>query len=773
MTRRAMAAVLLVGFLGFFELGMIYVVAPAIRDEFGVVHSATQAIILAYTLPFALFVVTGGRLGDLYGIRRVFLAGVVGFCVASLMAAAAWNLPVLLAARGVQGMSAALMTPQVLAAIRVLVPAAQRGGAFARYALVAGVATMCGPPAGGLVSLTGLGWRLIFIANVLIGVSALIVGARFLPTAASRTAKLDLTGTLLAAATVLLVIYPLTFGKNWVLLALAAIPLTFFLRNERRVERSGGQPLVVLRSFRLKVFTAGLLVNVLVSVILNAFFMLLSIFLQDGLGLSGSKVGLIMTPWAVGTAVGAALTARLTKRFGRGAPLGGAVLMTLGIAAAATSISFINEAPILLALSLLIAGTSISIVSTPTLDLVMSAVPRTEAGGAAGMFTTFRQLGSAAGVAVAGAVFYALLSGATGPEAFGRAFTVTALLSLVVCLIILGLIFMLPKSAAPTDQADRPTARPAVLLFPGQGAQSARMAAGLYGQDPSFTATMDRAFAVLGPELREEWLSERPSELYDDVTRAQPLLYAVNYALGRMVIDAGVRPAALLGHSVGEMSAAALAGVFTFEEGLALMRDRVEQISRSPRGGMLAVGASPEDLAPYVNGKVVVGVVNAPRQTILAGAAGPLDEVKQRLVADGFACRSTRALQAFHSPLLTEVCAASADAWRSVELRSPEIPLYSAYHPGRLPDEIALDPDLWAAQPAQPVLFWEALDRLLNDGDFLLVDAGPGQSLCALARRHPAVLSGKSAVIGLLPAQSGDDTRDRETVAAAFTAIRT
>ncbi|WP_214321471.1 MFS transporter [Nonomuraea sediminis] len=764
MTRRAMAAVLLVGFLGFFELGVIYVVAPAIRDDFGAHHSATQVIILAYTLPFALFVVTGGRLGDLWGIRRVFLAGVGGFGAASLLAASAWDLPVLLAARGAQGISAALMTPQVLATIRVLVPGARRGAAFARYALVAGLATMCGPPVGGLLTQTALGWRFVFLLYALIGATALIVGARHLPTA-TATAKLDLTGTVLAAVTVLLLIYPLTTGSARVLLPLSAIPLALFVGHERRVERSGGQPLVVLRTFRLRVFTAGLLVNVMVSAILSAFFLLLVILLQDGLSFTGSRVGLTLTPWAVGTAVGAALTSPLTRRIGRGAPLCGAMLMTLGIAGAAAAVPLIEHAPLLMALALLSAGTGISLVSTPTLSLVMSAVPRTEAGAAAGMFTTFRQLGGAAGVATAGAFFYALLSGSTGPGAYGGAFSTTAFLSLILCSTILGLIFMLPKSTEPPG-------RPVVLLFPGQGAQCARMAAGLYGHSPSFTAVMDTAFTVLGPELREEWLREQPSERLDDVTMAQPLLYAVNCALGRMVMDAGVRPAALLGHSVGEMAAATLAGVFSFEEGLRLMCDRVEQIRKSPPGGMLAVGGSPEDLAPYVNGQVVVGVVNAPRQTVLAGPAGPLDEVRQRLVADGFACRATRALQAFHSPLLSACTAASVEVWRAVRLRPPEIPLYSAYHPGRVSDENVLDPELWAAQPAQPVLFWAALDRLLSDGDFLLVDAGPGQSLCALLRRHPAVLSGRSAVIGLLPAQSGDDTRDREAVAAALSAIR-
>ncbi|GAA3702943.1 hypothetical protein GCM10022224_080930 [Nonomuraea antimicrobica] len=790
-----MAAMLPVAFLGFFEVSVIYVIAPAIRHDLDASHTATQMIILAYTLPFALLVVTGGRLGDLWGIRRVFLAGVSGFAAASLLAAVAWDVPSLLAARGAQGMSAALMTPQVLAAIRYLVPAASRGKSFALYAVVACLAGACGPLVGGFLSQTALGWRIVFLINVPIALIAVVVGALCLPGPGERTVKpqIDLVGTLLAAATVLLLIYPLTTGMSWewALLPFAAVPLALFVRHERRVERAGGQPLVSLGLFRVRVFTAGLIVSVLVAAIINAFFLLFVILLQDGLRLDGPSIGLTITPWAIGTALGAMLATPLVRSSGRKALAGGAVLMTLGTAA------FVYVVPaaytgggsqVPLALALLATGVGTSLVTTPVLDLVMSAVPVTEAGSAAGMFTTFRQVGSAVGVAVAGAVFYVLLGdpAVAGREAYVEALAITVLLYVVLCLITLRLVFMLPRSAATAETAAEtadvpapptpatPSARPVALLFPGQGAQSARMAAGLYGHVPVFTDTMDTAFSLLGrdgEQLRAEWLGERPSALFDDVTRAQPLLYAINCALGRTVIDWGVRPAALLGHSVGEMAAATLAGVFDFEEGLRLMRDRVDQIKDSPAGGMLAVAGSPGDLEPYLSGHVVVGAVNAPRQTLLAGPAEPLDEVRKRLVADGFTCRPTRALQAFHSPALAEQAAASVPAWHAARLRPPALPLYSAYRPGPLGEDDVLDPEFWAAQPAQPVLFMTALDRLLDDGDFLLVEAGPGQGLCALARRHPAVLARRSAVTGLLPARSGDDAKDREAVAAAFDRI--
>lgn len=156
---------------------------------------------------------------------------------------------------------------------------------------------------------------------------------------------------------------------------------------------------------------------------------------------------------------------------------------------------------------------------------------------------------------------------------------------------------------------------PVALLFPGQGAQYPRMAAGLYGHYAAFTAVMDRAFQLLGdqgPALRADWLSQAPSVRYDDVTQAQPLLYAVNCALGQQVLSWGVEPAVLLGHSVGEMAAATLAGVFGFTTGMTLMRDRMTVFAQTPPGGMLAVAASVDEVGPYLDGsEVAVAAVNA------------------------------------------------------------------------------------------------------------------------------------------------------------------
>ncbi|KAA9166567.1 acyltransferase domain-containing protein [Amycolatopsis acidicola] len=301
--------------------------------------------------------------------------------------------------------------------------------------------------------------------------------------------------------------------------------------------------------------------------------------------------------------------------------------------------------------------------------------------------------------------------------------------------------------------------RPVALLFPGQGAQHALMGTRLYQRDPVFTAAMDEVFELFGAEgtaIRDDWLSSRPRIDPDDLRRAQPLLFAVDRALGRMVCGWGVRPAALLGHSVGEVAAATMAGVFGVADAVTMMRDRIGRLTGQPAGGMLAVAADPDEVRPFLR-DVVVGAVNARRQLMLAGLDGPLREAEAALRAAGYGCRRAKATTAFHSPVIAPALTGSKDALASLSLRAPGIPLYSGYTGGRLSPGTATDPAFWADQPAQPVLFGPALDALLADQDHLLVDAGPSESLAALARRHPKVRSGASAVTALLPAAPGDD----------------
>ncbi|MCI0383405.1 acyltransferase domain-containing protein [Streptomyces sp. CNQ085] len=316
--------------------------------------------------------------------------------------------------------------------------------------------------------------------------------------------------------------------------------------------------------------------------------------------------------------------------------------------------------------------------------------------------------------------------------------------------------------------------RPVALLFPGQGSQHTAMAAGLYGREPVFTAAMDAVLDLFGEDhedIRADWLADgatrTPKIGIDDVRRAQPLLFAVDYALGRTVLGWGVRPTAFLGHSAGELVAAVFTGVVSLPDAVGMMRERVRYAVEIPPGGMLAVGASEEELRPYLCGDVAIAAVNAGRQTMLAGSREPLGEVEAALRADGHTVVAVPATSPFHCPAMAPASEAVERAYRGVRLRPPALPLYSGYTGGPLSPDDALRPDFWARQLTDTVYFRPALDELLAADDMLLIEAGPRQTLTAFARRHQAVRLKASAVVPMLPARPGGPEEDRRSVLTA------
>nr|WCI13851.1 LaxE [Streptomyces setonensis] len=324
--------------------------------------------------------------------------------------------------------------------------------------------------------------------------------------------------------------------------------------------------------------------------------------------------------------------------------------------------------------------------------------------------------------------------------------------------------------AAPDTPA---TPRPVALLLPGQGSQHAGMATGLYEWEPVFTEAMDTVFDELGAagsRLRDDWLAEQPGIPLDHVTRAQPLLFAIDHALARMVRAWGLQPAALLGHSVGELAAGVLAEVLDVRAAARIIWDRAERLALLPPGGMLAIAATATELEPFLRDDVVVAAVNAPRQTMLAGPAEPLAEITLELRAAGYTCRDVRATTAFHSPAVRS--AVSDEIYAGVRLNAPRVPLWSAYSAAPLTPELAADADFWAQHPVAPVLFGPALDALLESADLMLLETGPGQGLAGLARRHSRVRRGASTVTALLPAAPRGADADRDAVRDAAARLR-
>lgn len=301
--------------------------------------------------------------------------------------------------------------------------------------------------------------------------------------------------------------------------------------------------------------------------------------------------------------------------------------------------------------------------------------------------------------------------------------------------------------------------RPVGFLFPGQGAQFPGMATGLYGEDAVFTPVMDQVFDYFGQHgsaVRDLWLSGRSDDGFDDVSVAQPLLYGVNCGVAAALIAQGVTPSVVIGHSVGELAAATVAGVLDLDAGLAWVSRLIEWCRHVPAGGMLAVASSADDVESYLCGDVVVGALNGARQVLLAGPSPELESVQRALVADGVTCFRARARQPFHSPVMSAAAPAGHGRYLRKPLRRPRVVLYSCYVGDVLTDELACDPSFWEEQPARPVLFAPTIERLLAAQPLNLIEVGPGASLTTLVRRLAGVARGRSTVTATLPGSDPD-----------------
>ena len=347
LTKRGRTIALLVVLLAFFmdvlDSTIVNVAIPSIQENLGASYSAIQWIIAGYALAFALFLITGGRLGDILGYKKVFMAGIVGFTAASAFCGFATTTEMLIGGRLVQGLMAAMMVPQILSTIQIMYTTfEERRSVSAFYGGLAGVATVTGPILGALLisgDLWGLGWRAIFLVNVPVGIGATILAAIYLPNAKSpHPLRLDLVGVVLILVAMLLLMYPLIEGRQldwpaWVFASMVASLPAFVLFGwwQVRKDRRDGSPLVVPALFTKQSFVAGIATSGSLFAIVYGFFLVLTLFLQVGLGYSVLKAGLTGIPFSLGVAVSAGSSGPLlVPRFGRNIVSAGPLVMADG-----------------------------------------------------------------------------------------------------------------------------------------------------------------------------------------------------------------------------------------------------------------------------------------------------------------------------------------------------------------------------------------------------------------------------------------------------------
>ena len=449
---RALAVTLLVGFMSLLDVTIVNVAVPSIQQGLGASAAAIQWIVSGYALTFGLTLVAGGRLGDVVGRRRMFLIGLVAFTVTSAAAGLAPNEHLLVVARLLQGAAAGFLTPQNTGLIQQLFTGAERGRAFGVFGTTVGLSAASGPVLGGLIlAVFGQddGWRYVFFVNVPIGLVAMVLAARLLPRARPRQgtvwSRLDGVGAVLLGLAVLCVLLPIVEamadpGTPLWFLVLTAPGLTYgFVRWERRVVRRAGSPLLDVSLFaHAPGYASGVVLGTTYFCGFSGIWLVLALYLQDGLHFTPLQSGLTVTPFALGSALAAVSAGQVIARLGRRVTVFGLSLVVVGFGATAVVVPLTSPShPALwLVVPLFVAGIGSGSTISPNITMTLASVPPRMGGAAGGALQTGQRIGSAVGAAVLAAAFRLTLTSGGSP---GTAVSVAFGCALAFCVVALGM----------------------------------------------------------------------------------------------------------------------------------------------------------------------------------------------------------------------------------------------------------------------------------------------------------------------------------------------
>ncbi|MGW5659444.1 MFS transporter [Streptomyces sp. NPDC003758] len=462
----ALAIVMTAAFMDLVDVTIVNIAIPSIQRDAGASFSQIQWITAGYALAFAAGLITGGRLGDIHGRKRLFLIGIGGFTLASALCGFAANPEMLVASRILQGAMAAMMVPQVLSIVHATFPAHERGKVFGLFGAIVGLGAVSGPLLGALLTewnLFGLQWRPIFLINLPVGVVAYLLGRRFITESkAPRALRLDLAGVALVTLGLLMLLYPLTRGRElgWPLWGYASMAGAFvvfgaLVAYEKRKTARDGSPLVELSLFRVKSFAAGIAVQTVFGVGLGVFFLVWTLYMQVGLGWSALRAGLTGVPFSIAVSTAAGMSVqKLVPRFGRKVLQAGALVMAAGVLLYMAEAHRYGQsiASWQMALPLVVMGVGMGLIVAPLTDAILSEVPREHSGSASGLINTVQQMGNALGLGLVSVVFFGEIGDRLTPAQVGPAFVHAFQHALgwvaAVMLVIFLLMFALPKRPA-------------------------------------------------------------------------------------------------------------------------------------------------------------------------------------------------------------------------------------------------------------------------------------------------------------------------------------
>lgn len=440
------------------DVTIVNTALPVIERDFGAAAAQAQWVAAGYSLAFALLLMLGGRLGDSLGYRRLFVGGVGGFTLASVLCGLSENPAQLIAARVFQGAAGAMMAPQVMALVQVLFEPRERVAKLAWVGVIGGLSAICGPILGGILihaDLFGLGWRSVFLINGPVGLFAMAIGWRLLPDASSPNARgIDFGGTVLFASAMAALLIPLVRGADfgwrpWHFALLAAAPLLLALvwRRTRTRSDSGAATLFAPELFAERQFALGLAIALGFGAATGGFLFVFAFGAQKLLGYSPLQTGLLHIPFSAGVMLGIAFLGRmLVMSRGKWVLVLGTGCMALfacgSLAWIAVGGSWFWVLP-----CLALAGTGMGMTSGPLTPVILARVDTRHAGAASGLIKTVQELGMALGIAMVGTAFFAGAPHGEGGAIWPAVAMIEALLA--VCLV---LAVLLPESLFPDSE---------------------------------------------------------------------------------------------------------------------------------------------------------------------------------------------------------------------------------------------------------------------------------------------------------------------------------
>ncbi|WP_411105008.1 MFS transporter [Streptomyces sp. cmx-4-9] len=456
----ALIVVLAGVFITNLDFFIVNVAIPSLQSNMHATPADIQMVAVTFAVGLSVLLITGGRLGDLYGRRRIYAIGVAVFTLASLACGIASDMNQLIVARGLQGAAAALVIPQALGIVNTTYSGKQRVAAFNAYGIVLGAAAVFGQLIGGLliqVDLFGLDWRTVFLVNVPIGILILALTPKLVRESKTGNGStgLDIGGVLLATSGVAAVVLPLVLGRErgwptwtWVSLA-GAVPLfAAFWLHQRRLARLGRSPLLSPSLFHDRAFRVGSVTILVYFCVMASFFLSLALYLQQGKGTSALASGLLFVPLGLGFFVSSGLAPKLVPAMGRQIVAVGALVVGTGAVALALTASALGAdgsvgwcVP-----AMVVCGFGMGLVVAPLTSLALEGVAADHAAAASGVFSSAQEMGNALGIAVIGVVFFSRAGHTPSVDGYADGFQSGLFVQAGICVAVALLVQLLPRA---------------------------------------------------------------------------------------------------------------------------------------------------------------------------------------------------------------------------------------------------------------------------------------------------------------------------------------